>query len=165
MFLADRITELCQILAAAFHISILVLAVQRRSANDNVVMHMMFVNVCRNDVGKLVVGHPGRQLLSDFVCFLRRDLFGFESLPDMIADHFVFLRASCVCLVFLAEKHELIRRSFGRAGVSRNQNSAVRLFRIHDVIQPFSNTLPGSFPFVDVNGHDSCGCHGYSFQC
>lgn len=109
-------------------------------------LDVVFVDVCRNDVGELTVSHSGRQLLSDLVCFLRRDLFGFESLPDMIADHFVFLRASCVCLVFLAEKHELIRRRFGRAGVSRNQNSAVRLFRIHDVIQPFSNTLPGGFP-------------------
>ena len=128
-------------------------------------MDVMLVDVRRHNVGELIVGHPGGQLFSDLVCFLRRDLFGFESLPDMIADHFVFLRASCVCLVFLAEKHELIRRRFGRAGVSRNQNSAVRLFGIHDVIQPVPNTLPGGFPFVDVNGHDSCSCHGCSFQC
>ena len=141
------------------------LPLQIGGANDDVIMNMVFVDVCRHDVSKLIVGHPGGQLFSDLVCFLRRDLIRLESLTDVIADHFVFLRASGVLLVFLTEKHELIRRRFRRAGVSRNQDSVVRLFRIHDVIQPFSNTLPGGFPFVDVNGHDASGCHGYSFQC
>ena len=38
-------------------------------------------------------------------------------------------------------------------------------FRIHDVVQPFPNTLPCRFSFIDVNGYDTSGCHGYSFQC
>ena len=141
------------------------LPLQVGGTNDDVIVNMVFVDVCRNDVGELIVGHPGRQLISDLVCYVRRDLLRLESLPDMIADHFVFLRASCVRLVLLAEKHELIRRRLGRASVSQNQNSAVRLFRIHDVIQTGSNALPGSFPFVDVNRHDASGCHECSFQC
>ena len=93
------------------------LPLQIGGANDDVIVDVMLVDVCRNDVGELTVGHPGGQLFSDLVCFLRRDLFRLESLPNVIADHFVFLRASGVLLVFLAEKHELIRRRFGRAGV------------------------------------------------
>ena len=93
------------------------LPLQIGGTNDDVIVNMVFVDVSRNDVGELIVGHPGRQLLSDLVCYLRRDLLRLESLPDMIADHFVFLRASGVLLVFLAEKHELIRRRFGQAGV------------------------------------------------
>ena len=77
------------------------------------IVDVMLVDVRRHNVGELIVGHPGRQLLSDLVCFLRRDLLRLESLPDMIADHFVFLCASGVLLVFLTEKHELIRRRFG----------------------------------------------------
>ena len=48
---------------------------------------MAFVDVRCNDVGELIVGHPGGQLFSNLVCFLRRDLFGFESLPNVIADY------------------------------------------------------------------------------
>ena len=73
----------------------------------------MLVDVCRHDVGELTVSHSGGQLFPDLVCFLRGDLIRLESLPDMIADHFVILRASRVLLVLLAEKHELIRRRFG----------------------------------------------------
>ena len=89
------------------------LPIQVGGTNDDVIVNMVFVDVCRQDVSKLIVSHPGGQLFSNLVCFLRRDLIRFESLPDMIADHFVILRASRVLLVLLAEKHELIRRRFG----------------------------------------------------
>ena len=59
-----------------------------------------------------MIGYPGGQLFSDLVCFLRRDLIRLESLPDVIGDYFIFLCASGVQLVLLAEKHELIRRRF-----------------------------------------------------
>ena len=162
---AQRITDLRKILCRLLHIPIFVLPLQIGGAEDDVIMDVMLVDVRRHNVGELIVGHPGRQLISDLVCYLRRDLLRLESLPDMIGNHFVILRSSGVLLVLLAEKHELIRRRFGRAGVSRNQNSAVRLFRIHDVVQPVTNTLPGRFPFIDMNGYDASSCHGYSFQC
>ena len=94
------------------------LRVQIGGANDNVIVDMMLVDVSRNDVSELIIGHPGGQFFPDLICFLRRDLFWLESLADVIADHFVFLCSSGVLLVLLEEKHELIRCRFERAGVS-----------------------------------------------
>ena len=50
MRFTNRIAELGQILAAAFHIPILVLAVQRRCTNHNMIVHMLLIDVSRNDV-------------------------------------------------------------------------------------------------------------------
>ena len=115
--LTNRIAELRQILAAAFHIPIFALAVQRRGTKHNMIVHMLLVGVCRNDVGKLIVGQPGRQLFSDLVCFLRRDLSRLEGLPDMIDQNFIFDFPSGIVDILLTVQHEFIDRRFRHAGV------------------------------------------------
>ena len=98
MLFTDRIAELSKVLAAAFYIPVFMPAVQRCCADDNVIVHMLLVDVCRNDVGILIIGYPGRQLFPDRVCFLRSDLSGFESLTDVIDQHFIMRFPPGCCL-------------------------------------------------------------------
>ena len=81
------------------------------------VMHMMFVDVRCNNVCKLIIGHTGCQLFSDFVCFIRRDLIRLESLTDMIDQNFIFDFPAGVLEILLSVQHEFINRRFRHAGV------------------------------------------------
>ena len=117
VFPAERIADLRQILCRLLHIPVFVLPLQVGGADDDVIVDVMPVDVCRNDVGELTVGHPGGQLFSDLVCFLRRDLFGFECLPDVIDQNLVFVFSSGVVKIFLSIQHEFINRRFRHAGV------------------------------------------------
>ena len=75
------------------------------------------VRMIREYICKLIIGHTGRQLFSDFVCFLRRDLIRLESLTDMIDQNFIFDFPAGVLEILLSVQHEFINRRFRHAGV------------------------------------------------
>ena len=77
----------------------------------------------------------------------------------MIGEHLIFTFSAGGVQVFLTIQHELIRCSFGRTGVGRDQNPTVRLFRVYDVIQPLFEALMCCLAFSNVDLNDMGGCH------
>ena len=80
-------------------------------------MDVMLVSARRSNVGELIVGHPGRQLFPDLVCFFRRDLIRLESLTDVIEQNLIFDFPAGVFEILLPVQHEPIDRCFRHAGV------------------------------------------------
>lgn len=77
----------------------------------------------------------------------------------MIGEHLIPAFSAGSVQVFLTIQHELIRCSFGETGVGRDQKPTVRLFRVHDVIQPLFDALICCFAFSNVDRNDMGGCH------
>ena len=89
MLSADFIAEPCEIFSGSLHIAIFMPAFQVGGTYEDVIVDMMLINVCGDDVGITITSDAPCQFHSDCVRFFRSNLSGFESLPDMIGDHLI----------------------------------------------------------------------------
>ena len=91
----DQVTEFSHCLSASVKIAEFTLAVEGGGVPNNMIVNMRFVCVGGNDKCVIPFCEPHGELISDFVCQLRRDFSRFEGLAYLIRNNVVLLRPSC----------------------------------------------------------------------
>ena len=120
------------------------------------IMHVSSIRVRRHNKGILSFGKPKCQLMSQSVCFFRRDLSRFERLADLIDDHFMLLTPTGDLLILPLGQHNLFVHGHRVTLIACNQFTLFGLFRILCIIRPVTQTLGNGFPLVHTQGNKSC---------
>lgn len=159
---ADQITELPDGKGRVEKVAELPLAVQRGRAENNVIMDVRLVGMRTYDEWVAPFQEAIGQLITDLICFLRRDFAGLEGLPDLIGDHIVLLLPAGEDLIFSFCQKKLVFHRARITCIGRNQLLLICLFRIHSISGTVMQALCQCLPFVQVHRDDSCGCDKFT---
>jgi hypothetical protein len=123
--------------------------VKRGGVHNYVVMNMFFVSVRGDNVSVLAFEKTFRQLMTDLVCFLRRNLTRFERLPDVIRQYVVrsLIASGYVLVLFFREKKLLV--CDGRvAGEARHQFTVISFVGVVRIVNPVGERLRDALALV-----------------
>ena len=129
------------------------------------VMDVRLVYMCADDIRMIPLGKAPRQLLSQPVRFLRRDLARNKRLPQMIGDYVLSADPSRrVPFILLQRKMKLGVCHSAVAFKAGNEPLLIRLFRILHIIQYFSDGLSNRPPLSDMQRHNPRRCHSLTLS-
>lgn len=126
------------------------------------VMNMGTVNVRCHDEGMLSFDPVHRQLIADFVCFLRCNLAGFEGLTDLISDHIMGLMTSGDVLVLAFGEEEFLIAGSRIIAIGADIFSVIDFLFVLGLIGAVRKTLSHRFSFVDMQCNQSCCSHRFT---
>ena len=129
-------------------------AVKGRGIEINVVMQMALVNVGADKKLIFALCPAHSRFIADFVCLLRRDLAGWESLPDLKEQSAISHGPACLRLILAFYQQKL---SGGRGRIAKVGGQGSQLFGVEPIVKPFLHCLNGAFPSRYLVGPD-VGC-------
>ena len=122
---------------------------------------MALVRVGADDKGVVALQEALGKFITDLIRFLRRDFAGTEGLAHLIGDNIAVLSATGHLKILALGECKLRVGSIWVAGVGTDAFAGVRLVGIPAIIQPVEQALPDGFAFVQMQGNNASGRHGF----
>ena len=126
------------------------------------VMNVSLVCMSAYDEGVFAFEKAGCEIITDLICFFRRDFAGFERLANLICDYIIHFFFSCNMLVLSFRKSKLCINSSVVTGIARDQFAVIGFIGVNGISGSICNTLSDGFSCVDVHWNNACCCYSRS---
>ena len=134
MLRANQIAQPCYCFSRTKEVSEFSFAIKRGGIPNDMVMNVSLVCMSAYDEGVFAFEKAGCEIITDLICFFRRDFAGFERLANLICDHIVYFVFPCKILVLPFCKSKLRINSSIVAGIARNQFAIISLIQIQSIL-------------------------------
>ena len=122
------------------------------------IVNMVLVDVSANNKGIVTLCQLHGKLITDLICFFRRNLTWQERLTKMIADHIVSAAPPTgLPEILLLRQRKLNVGGHGITLIAGDQSAVIRLFGILSVIDNLCNRGRGRLPFADMERNEPRG--------
>ena len=120
------------------------------------------INVGCHDEGVLSLSPAHRQFITDFVCFLRCDLTGFEGLTDLISNHIMGLMPSGDMLVLALREEEFLIAGSRITAIGTDIFSVIGFLFVLRIIGAVRKTLSHRFSLIDMQCNEPRCSHWFT---
>ena len=162
MFHADLITQSGQSFSRAQEVPELMLAIQRCGTEYDVIMDMRLICVRCYDISMIPFKKTAGKLISDLVCFFRRDFTWFKRLAKLICNYFTFSVSARDTQICFPHEFKLIGSSLRVTSKPRYQLTILRFFRIGCIIHAGSHASACTLAFANMHSDQPSSSHSDS---